>query len=156
MSETALLKDGQWSAIDGELCLVTDFRPMPGNKVENGVAINSNTDMPYASVSFKCRKASEEITGFITHKIDFQNLWAIFNERGVGEDEEMLMYWTRKHYKNAVSRFLSAVSPKVIVLICKKGTYKSVRESFPLQSDPVMVHVYALEAIDWLVPDVIK
>jgi len=155
MQNTVLLKDSQWGAIDGELCLVTDFRPTLG-RVEQGVAVSADTTFPYAAVSLTC-KGVPDITGFITHKVDFQNLWAIFEEREVSDQEEVLMYWTRTHYKNFAARFLSATMPKVIVIVSEKGTYKSVQGGFPLKrSTEVIVCVYALNAIEWRVPEVIR
>lgn len=157
MQNAGLVKNSQWSAIDGELCLITNFHPMLGSKVENGVVFSVDKTIPYASVSLTCRRATETITGFITHKLDFQNLWAVFEERGLGDREEALMYWTQTHYTNFVARLLSASMPKVIVMVCKKGTYESVPEGFPLQDgDEVMVCVYGLDAIEWRVPDVIR
>jgi|SRR5215510_2035736 len=157
MQNAGLVKNSQWSAIDGELCLITNFHPMLGSKVENGVVFSVDKTIPYASVSLTCRRATETITGFITHKLDFQNLWAVFQERGLGDGEEALMYWTQTHYTNLVARFFSATMPKVIVMVCKKGTYESVPDSFPLQAGiEVMVCVHALMPIEWKVPDVIK
>jgi len=47
--------------------------------------------------------------------------------------------------------------PKVIVMVCKKGTYESLPEGWSLQPHhEVMVFVYGLEAIEWKVPEVIK
>jgi hypothetical protein len=60
--------------------------------------------------------------GYITHKIDFGNLWAAFKERTVREDEEVLIFWTRRNYKRFVKLF-SAGMPKLIVVICHKGAF---------------------------------
>jgi hypothetical protein len=80
-SEILLRKDKEWSLIDGELCLVDDFAPLVGSFVKNGVVISSQSSLPYASVNLSCKKIPENITGFITHKIDFSNLWAAFLDR---------------------------------------------------------------------------
>jgi len=165
-AEITFLKDKEWSKIDGELCLVSEFTPLGGSAVSNGKIISPNTSMPYASITFECKKMPEKITGFVTHKIDFANLWEAFEERGINkEKEEVLMYWTMKHYNNKVAKGISASLfslfgatnlPKIIVMICPKGTYKSV-ESFNLMSDKeVKVFVYGLMSIKFWVPEVIK
>lgn len=168
-SEIILLKDKEWSLIDGELCLITNFTPFMGSAVKDGVVISPDTSTPYASVEVKCKKA-KKITGFITHKIDFSNLWAAFKERGFDkEKEEILIYWTAKRYKykfyQAISNFLLAIlggtpMPKLIVMICPKDTYKSC-ESYPdgfrLSADEkILVFVHGLMSIKWWVPDVMK
>jgi len=165
----SLRKDKEWKLIDSELCLVTNFTPLMGSTVEKGIVISPVTSTPYASVEIKCRKL-ENITAYITHKIDFMHLWAAFKERGIiKEQEEVLIYWTTKHYKyrilKAISKFMltilgSTPFPKLIVMICPKGTYKSFEfrpDGFRLLPDyKVMVFVYGLMSIKWWLPDVIE
>ena len=69
----------------------------------------------------ECKKLGNNITGYITHKVDFKNLWAAFKTRGGKEDEEVLVFWTKKHYKKFV--FSSIFMPKLWVMICPKGAY---------------------------------
>lgn len=168
MSEIILRKDKEWSLIDGELCLITDFTPLSGSTVKNGIAISPDTSKPYASVSIECKKVSKKITGFITHKLDFANIWAAFTEREreINEKkEEVLIYWTTKRYKynllKVISKFLLAIIgatpfPKVIVMICPKGTYKSCNDFKLLPDKETRVFVYGLMPIKYQIPDIIK
>ena len=133
-TEIILRKDKEWSLIDSELCLVTNFSPLMGSTVKDGVVISPGVNTPYASVTIKCKKIKEEITGFITHKIDFMNLWHVFKEIGLNEEkEEVLIYWTTKHYNNKIAKIISAFCltllggtplPKIFVMLFSKGTYE--------------------------------
>lgn len=116
-----LLKDSQWSAIDGEFCRVIDFVPMASIKEEKILAIDKTT--PYASVILECKKLPTKIKGFITHKVDFMHLWPAFKERGVKQDEEVLIFWSKKHYKKAYKIF-SAFLPRLWIMICPRGAFE--------------------------------
>jgi len=118
-----LLKDEEWSLIDGEICRVIDFVPM-GSSVKDGKAIAMDTTTPYASIQIECKKLSGEITGFITHKIDFINLWNAFKEREIRENEEVLIFWSINHYKNKIFKSLSRVMPKLWVMVCPKNAFE--------------------------------
>ena len=165
-SEPILRKDKEWSLIDGELCQVTDFLPLMESAVKDGIVISPVAIAPYASITLKCAKTTKKIKGFITHKIDFANLWAAFKERGINEEkEEVLIYWSIKHYKyklyQALSDFMLTLiggtpMPKIIVMICPKGTYKSCECFRLLPKKQVLVFVYGLMSLKWWMPDVIK
>jgi len=117
-----MLRDSDWSTIDGELCRVIDFMPMAGS-VKNGKVVAFNISTPYASVSLECKKMSGTITGFVTHKMDFANLWEAFKERGISDNEEVIIVWLIKHYKN-IYKFSSPFLPRMWVMICHKGAWE--------------------------------
>lgn len=151
-SEVVLLTDKEWSAIDGEICRVTDFSPAA--LVVEGKVVAPKTAMPYAGVTLECPKIAQPATGFITHKVDFAMLWAAFNERtpvegtradvtyapesgnpdfvensrlarhGVASGEEVWLVWTRKHYKKGVGLVPSVILPKLIVMVYPTGAYE--------------------------------
>ena len=168
--EPVLLKDRDWSLIDGELCLVSDFSPMMDSAVKDGKVISPEKGLPYAAITLECKKYPGKIKGFITHYIDFANLWAAFKERGIDEaNEEVLVYWSAKRYKHkwyqAISNFFLALQgstpfPKLIVMVCPKGRYdnqKSWEWGFHLSpKHEVMVNVYGALAIKWWKPEVIE
>ena len=119
--EIVLWKDKEWSIIDADPCRVFSFHPL-GSLVDiNDQVISMDKTTPYASIHLECKKLGNNITGYITHKVDFKNLWAAFKTRGVKEDEEVLVFWTKKHYKKFV--FSSIFMPKLWVMICPKGAY---------------------------------
>lgn len=125
--ENTLLKDSDWSVVEGEVCRVIDFAPL-GSSVKDGDVKVLDKSTPYASVTLECRKFPNRITGFITHKVDFLHLWAAFKERGVKENEEVLISWYKKGLKTSAKIF-SPFMPKLVVMICKKEAYELINDS---------------------------
>ncbi|NQU77355.1 hypothetical protein HQ544_01520 [Candidatus Falkowbacteria bacterium] len=122
-SEVTLLKDSQWSVIDGELCRVIDF--VPWGLFKNGEVLALNKTTPYASVHLECKKLPGiKITGFIYHKMDFTHLWMAFKERTIKQGEEVLIIWSKRHYKNIFYKIFSAFMPKLWVMVCPKGAFE--------------------------------
>lgn len=119
-------KDSEWKIIDGEPCRVIDF--IPSAIVKNGKVITSNKTEPYASIILECKKLPQEIKGFITHKIDFLHLWTAFKERGVGQNEEVIIFWSKKYLKS-YAKILSFFMPKLWVMICPKGAFDLMVDS---------------------------
>lgn len=126
--EIILFKDKEWSLIDGEICRVVDFIPM-GGVVKNGKVVVTDRIMPYASIHLECKKTPQKIIGFITHRIDFINLWNAFKERGVKENEEVLIIWSAKHYKNKIIKALSRIMPKLWVMICPRNAFERLTDN---------------------------
>jgi hypothetical protein len=158
-SEIILLKDKEWHLIDSELCLVSSFQPLMGSTVKDGNAISPVVSVPYAEIKIECKLITEKITGFITHKEDFINLWAAFKERGVNEEkEEVLLYWTTRHYTSNIGKMYSTVLPsgmlpKIIVMVCPRNTYESCPDGLKWRpnEDP-LVYVYGLNSHSWWIP----
>ena len=121
MAETILRKDSEWSVIDGEACKVIEFTPFA--KIENGKIVAPNKTEPYASVILECKKLPQNAEGLITHKLDFQHLWTAFKGRGVGQNEEVIIFWSKKHLKS-YAKMLSVFMPKLWVMVCPKGAFE--------------------------------
>jgi hypothetical protein len=117
-----MLKDGEWNIIDGEPCRVIDFTPLLAS-VENGKVVAPDITTPYASVTLECKKIPNKIKGFVTHKLDFANLWKAFKERGISDNEEVIIFWSIKNYKNVYKKFLYFL-PRMWVMICHKGAFE--------------------------------
>lgn len=111
----SLLKDSEWDILEGEICKVINFTPLPTGK-----------NLPYASVVLESKKFKEEIKGFITHKQDFQHLTKAFKEKATSKNIEILIIWTRKNYKLKFLKHISSFYPKLIVWVCPKGAYELV------------------------------
>ena len=73
LADKDLVKESQWSVIDGEPCRVIDFVPMAS--IKEGKISSIDKTMPYASVVLECKKLPTETRGFIMHKVDFMHLW---------------------------------------------------------------------------------
>jgi len=82
---------------------------------------------PYATVTMECKKLGKNIRGYITHKVDFRHLWAAFRDREVKENEEVIIIWTKKHYKRGV--LFSAFMPRLCVWVCPKGAFELLTDS---------------------------
>ena len=91
-----LLKDREWSAIDGEPCRVTDFATLGSFVDINGKISSFNKMTPYACITFDSKKLGSNVRGYITHKVDFQHLWAAFKERQLNVFEAELERVERK------------------------------------------------------------
>ena len=117
-----LLKDSEWAIIDREPCRAIDFTGFA--YMNNGKLENASIWAPLGVVTFECKKLPGEVRGYITHKIDFANLWKVFKERGVKEDEEVIIIWTKTHYKIKLMGLFSSSLPKLIVYVSHKHAYE--------------------------------
>lgn len=72
----------------------------------------------------ECNKLQGKATLYVTHKLDFANLWKAYKERGIKEGEEVLVMWSNKHYKSWLIKLASATMPKLWIMVCKKGAYE--------------------------------
>jgi hypothetical protein len=118
--------DKDWSVIDSDACRVKAFSPMA--TVEGGRVLAQTSTEPYASIVLECDGRPGEVVGLITHKIDFAHLWAAFKERGVREDEEVIVFWTKKNLKKS-ARLMSKFMPKLWVMICPKGAFELMTDA---------------------------
>lgn len=121
-----MLKDSDWSAIDGDACRVIGFTPMA--EIHHGEVRAISRAMPYAAVTFECKKLPHVVEGFICHKLDFKHLWAAFKDRPLGDNEEVLMFWNKsqlKGYAKLFSRFM----PRLQVMVCPEGAFKLLTDN---------------------------
>ena len=124
--QQTMLKDRDWSPIESEACRVTEFTPMA--VIQNGKVRTLGKAMPYASVAFKCKKIPHNIEGFVCHKLDFVQLWAAFRERPLGENEEVIIFWTKKHFKG-YAKIFSRFMPRLWVMVCPKGAFELLTDN---------------------------
>jgi hypothetical protein len=131
-SNIVLLKDREWSVIDGELCRVTDFGTL-GSLIDVDDKVHAmDRTTPYGYVTLECKKLGKNVTGYITHKEDFKHLWMAFKRRKVADNEEVMVIWTREHYKVHSwigKKLYSAFMPKLWVMVCPKGAYELMVDS---------------------------
>lgn len=121
-NEEALLTNKQWRRIESKMCRILEFTPK-AILINNKITVIDSA-VPYASISFECSNEPKILKGFITHKKDFKILWAIFKERKIKTDEEVLFFWSNEHYKNIFYSLLSSFMPKLWVMICKKSSFE--------------------------------
>jgi len=128
-SNIVLMKDREWSVIDGELCRATSFSTLGSSINSNGKVYAMDKTTPYASITMECMKLGKNVTGYITHKEDFKHLWAAFKHRKVKENEEVIVIWTKKHYKHKLTKFLTPFMPRLWVMVYPKGAYELMVDS---------------------------
>ncbi len=121
--ETLLRKDSDWYLVEGQICKVLEFTPLA--TVEDGEIRSVGRTMPYASVELQCDTLPHNVVGFITHKLDFEHLWAASNERTVGDDEELIIIRNKRGLKG-LAKLFSAFMPKLVVWVCKRGAYELI------------------------------
>lgn len=121
-TEITLRKDSEWKIIEGLPCRVISFTALAA--IKNKKILATSAFLPYASVTIECKEISKTITGFITHKVDFKHLWMAFKERGLSDNEEMMIVWTTKSYKFKFLKILSIFLPKLWVVIWPKGAFE--------------------------------
>jgi hypothetical protein len=119
--EIVLVTDKNWSFIDGEICRVNDFCPMAS--IENGKLIMTNKIPWFAVVTIECKKFPKPAKGYIYHKTDFQHLWMAFKERKIKQNEEVLIFWSKKYYKG-IAKLLTAFMPRLWVMVCPKEAFE--------------------------------
>jgi hypothetical protein len=56
--------------------------------------------------------------------MDFTNLWSVFQERGVQNDEVVIVSWTREHYRFRVYKWLSRFMPKLAIWVYTEEGYR--------------------------------
>jgi len=125
-------KDSEWGVIDSELCRVIEFIPVAS--IQNGKVLAINKTEPYASVILECKKIPNTVKGFICHKTDFKHLWAVYKERGVKQDEEVIIFYSRKNLKS-YAKIFSAFMPRLWVMVCQKGAFELMAEEIERRTD---------------------
>ena len=119
-----LLTDSEWGSVDGDACRVFQFSPF-GWPEEGRICVPKR--IPYAAIHFECTRVPGTIKGYITHRVDFLHLWQAFIERGVRDDEEVVVYWTIQNYKFKWLRYFSVIFPKLWVTISHKGFFEFMK-----------------------------
>jgi len=122
--ESRLDTEKEWSEIDGELCGVLQFTPF--SVIENGKILASKitNPSPHATLTLECKKVQGTIIGYIWHRIDFRNLWKVFMERTVQENEEVIISWTTENYKYTWCKYFSYFMPKLWISIYPEGHFE--------------------------------
>jgi hypothetical protein len=120
-----LFKDTDWNLVDTEPCRVIEF--IPSAQVKDGKVLITAKMQPYASIVLECKKITETVEGSIIHKLDFLHLWLAFKERGIKQDEEVIIFWSKKHYK-WWAKIFSAFMPRLWVGIYPKGAFELIAD----------------------------
>lgn len=107
-----------WKSFEGEWIKVSSFTPLAdvdGDKVE------AAPGMPYALMEVECwrreAESSEIGQASVVHREDFRSLWNIFEERGVDDEEEVLISFRP-------AKFLASIRRQLMLSIWKRGSFE--------------------------------
>lgn len=107
------------------MCKVNKF--VPSARIEAGKITSGGWRQPYATIKVQCVEGHPELPpnalATITHKIDFKNLWAAFIERGISDDEVVIIVRSKK-YLRGYARIFAYFMPRMIVMIFKNHAFK--------------------------------
>jgi hypothetical protein len=120
--------DIPWEAIRREFCRVKHFTPF-GN-VESGKVKKPQSFLPYASLLVDLPKLPNanlpQVASMpVVQRDDFLRLWEIFHERGVSQEEEVLVTYEPFFRSHILSRFM----PRLHIFIYKKGHFDQENDS---------------------------
>jgi len=108
------------------MCRVVEFRPL-GGRIEGSEVKTFSKGVPYAAIEIEAPAFPEPAAAFITHKEDFQHLWYVFEVRGVADDEEVIVVWSKSALKG-VARWFSRTMPGLLVWVCPKHAYELMHD----------------------------
>ena len=109
--ELIILKNKDWDIIKEQWLRVIEF--VPWGKIENDKIMALDSRAPYASITVECKKFPQNVEIFITHKIDFRNLWEAIKERQSNKNEEVLILCPSKYSKKIFKLFSLGMFPKM-------------------------------------------
>lgn len=121
--ETLLRKDSDWELIEGQICRVVEFTPFA--TIQQGKFEAPAVPMPYASVELECPVFDHHVTAFISHKVDFANLWEASTQRKQSDDRELIIIRNKRGLK-WFAKLLALFMPRLVVWVCKKGAYELI------------------------------
>ena len=114
--------DIPWEVIRREFCRVKHFTSF--GSFESGEVKSPQSFLPYASLLVDLPKLQNanlpQVASMpVVHRDDFIRLCEIFNERGVSQQEEVLVSYEPFFQSNFLSRFM----PRLHIFIYKKGHF---------------------------------
>jgi hypothetical protein len=142
MEKPIVGKDIPFSLIDCDLLKVIEFIPQV-----------KSTLNPYAFVTVEGTKFKGEAILPLFQKTDFLNLSEAWKQKK-GE-EEVLVFWTTKKYKNFIFNLFSAFLPKLWVRICPKESFEIETNKTYMPELSGEVRYRATQAIKEWKPEVI-
>ena len=122
--ETPLIgRDIPWKAIEVAMYKITHFTPIA--TIEAGKIKALSKMRPYALLSVESPEFPQELPKEasmpVSNKVDFLNLWEVFQQRGVSPDEEVLVARVPFYGNWLLKLFLSPFMPWLHIYIFPKG-----------------------------------
>ena len=111
-------KDVPWESITGKACRVKRFTAIA--RIDGGKVRDAVKRMPYALLRVESPVLADEAMLPVVHRVDFLTTWKVFEERGVGEEEEAIVVYMPS------SGFLSSFKPRLHFYIYPKGHLEEI------------------------------
>lgn len=121
MEPKNLRNDAEWAAVDNRICRVTAFKPFA--HMSDGRIVESHRGMPYALVTLEVPGLPPDTMGGIAHRVDFMNLWKVFRETQLTDDEEVHVAWIKSSLRPP-AKWFSRFMPGLVVMVFKSGAYE--------------------------------
>jgi hypothetical protein len=136
-------KDISWNAVDMTMLRVLEFSPI--STVEGTKVKSSSNFVPYAFLTVESieKTFNGRAVLYVTNRQDFTNLWRVFKEIGIKQDEDVVVVWSKKMYANWIYKVLSVFMPKMVVMVYRK---ESIRLIIDNDYQPELEGIERLEA----------
>lgn len=118
-------KEITWESIAKEVFRVQDFTPFAN--IEGEKVVSHSKLLPYASLTVEDLMNSELLSMPVLHRIDFRNLWAIFNRNMLAGNCLYVSYvpLEAKEYRsfllNSTIRLTGNIMPQLALITAPKG-----------------------------------
>ena len=109
-----------WKAIEGYFFRVKHFTPL--STVQGGKVVSSSMTMPHGLLDTEALDG-QEVRIVVAHSKDFLALRHVFEERGVADNEEVVIAHV-PYYQTL--RFLNRMMPTFHIYIFQKGYFESM------------------------------
>ncbi len=124
-----------WKNIKHKFFTVIKFTP---NASVSGNTVRANSAFePYATLTIESPAYDTSILMPVLHRLDFLNLWRVFNEHIVADDEEVIVTYD-------TDRWLGRMAPNLPIMIALKNTVKKLTD---ISSLPTAERVDILRSI---------
>ena len=121
-------RDIPWSTVEGQLCKVIVFVPI--STIESGKIKEPAMKLAYGGVTvevmgFESRNIPKQIVLPVLHRLDFRNLWYLYEERGVGPQEEVLISYDPLKRKKIIGLFHRSL-PSLPIKVYRCGSIQLI------------------------------
>ena len=121
----------KWKAIKNQYFRIKDSTFYA--RMEDGMVHAPSAPMPYALLEVESSTLAEPASMVVAHKLDFQNVWGIYNEGILLASEEVLVAYRPA---TGISKIFSAFLPRLVFMLYPKGHLERILD--PLENDDIV------------------
>jgi hypothetical protein len=110
-----------WETVEGECFRVKAFSKFASIR---GCRVNQPlVPFLYALLTVECPKLPGEASILVSNRVDFKHLWELYEERKVGDDEEVLLFYNPlgKKRLGKLGKMMKSFLPCLDILVYPKG-----------------------------------